>query len=105
MAKTIQTRIQNKHDLEVNWNASTLIPMQGELIIYDAEVDKNGHQLELPAGRPVPYTYERMKIGDGINSVNDLPFYLPSNIESWTFVYKSIDGTPVEKSVQVHVKP
>ena len=74
----ISTRIAQKHDLEVNWITATersnFVPMQGELIIYDIEVDSNGNTLALPTGRTTPYTYERMKIGDGKNTVENLPF-------------------------------
>ena len=86
MPKNIKTRIQNKHDLELNWNAATgFIPLQGELIVYDIEIDSLGNALtktvdgvtktvhEL-AGRTAPYTYERFKIGDGIHIAKDLPF-------------------------------
>ncbi len=53
-------RIVHKHDTEANWlKAMNFIPKQGELIIYD--IDDT-------------YNYERMKIGDGITNVNDLPF-------------------------------
>lgn len=72
MPKKIQTRIQNKHDIEANWKLATgFIPLAGELIIYDE--DEN-------------YSYKRFKLGDGIlNSetgtvegtpVSDLPFYV-----------------------------
>ena len=62
--KEINGRIINKHDIEVNWNkASTFIPEQGEIIIYD--IDEN-------------YNFERFKIGDGITNVINLPF---TNIE------------------------
>ena len=85
MSKNIKTRIQNKHDLEVNWlQALNFIPMQGELIIYDSEVDAEGKILnktvngevilQLPEGRTRPYDYVRFKIGDGIHSINELPF-------------------------------
>lgn len=58
--KIINGRIINKHDIEANWlKAENFIPKQGEIIIYD--VDEN-------------YNYERMKIGDGVHVVNDLPF-------------------------------
>ena len=61
-SKEIQSRIVHKHDTEENWNkAAYFIPKQGELIIYDA--DSN-------------YSYERFKIGDGITSINSLPFVL-----------------------------
>lgn len=73
--KTIKTRVINKHDIEANWlKAVNFIPWQGELIIYDKEIDANGNTLELPEGRQAPYTYERFKIGDGITNVNELPF-------------------------------
>ena len=53
-------RIVNKHDTETNWQKATgFIPKQGELIVYD--IDEN-------------YDYERIKIGDGVQNVNDLPF-------------------------------
>ena len=58
--KKINSRLQNKHDIETNWlKATTFIPKQGELIIYD--IDEN-------------YNYERVKVGDGVNTVNSLPF-------------------------------
>jgi hypothetical protein len=75
MIKTISTRIAQKHDLEANWlSFADFVPMQGELIIYDIEVDSTGKTLALPTGRTVPYTYERMKIGDGKTAVTALPF-------------------------------
>lgn len=53
-------RIVNKHDTEANWlKATGFTPKQGELIVYD--IDSN-------------YSYERIKIGDGVQNVNDLPF-------------------------------
>lgn len=53
-------RIVNKHDTEVNWlKATGFTPKQGELIVYD--IDEN-------------YDYERIKIGDGVQNVNALPF-------------------------------
>ena len=58
--KDFYSRIINKHDTEQNWNeAIDFIPKQGEIIIYD--IDEN-------------YSYERLKIGDGIQTVNNLKF-------------------------------
>lgn len=58
--KNISSRIQHKHDIEINWNkASNFIPKAGEIIIYDID--------EI-------YSYPRIKIGDGIKFVNDLSF-------------------------------
>ena len=60
--KHLNSRIQQKHDTELNWNKATnFIPKQGEIIVYD--IDDN-------------YFYERIKIGDGITPVTNLPFYL-----------------------------
>lgn len=80
--KTIKTRISQKHDLEVNWlKATGFVPMQGELIIYDIEIDAEGNTLTDESGKPLlpesrqePYTHERLKIGDGIRTVANLPF-------------------------------
>ena len=60
--KNINSRIQQKHDLEINWNkAVNFIPLFGELILYDP--DEN-------------YNYTRFKVGDGIKVVKDLPFVM-----------------------------
>ena len=64
--KIIESRIVNKHDTEENWtNSTTFIPKQGELIIYDTDDT---------------YKYERFKIGDGIKTINELPFCIPSEL-------------------------
>ena len=60
--KNIKSRIVHKHDVELNWNKATnFIPKQGEIIVYD--IDSN-------------HSYERIKIGDGVTNVNDLPFVI-----------------------------
>lgn len=75
MAKTINARLQQKHDIEANWDKATgFIPMIGEIIVYDKEIDDNGNSLSLPEGRTTPYTYARIKIGDGKRNAHDLPF-------------------------------
>ena len=57
---TFYTRIQNKHDIEANWDKVTnFIPLAGEIIVYDA--DEN-------------YNYSRIKIGDGITLLKNLNF-------------------------------
>lgn len=58
--KKFTSRIIHKHDTETNWLKSSLVPLQGELIVYDIE---NGVS-----------SYERLKIGDGVQNVNTLPF-------------------------------
>jgi hypothetical protein len=58
--KNLKARIVHKHDIEANWLLATgFTPRQGEIIVYD--IDEN-------------YNYERIKIGDGSNNVNALPF-------------------------------
>lgn len=58
--KIINGRIINKHDIEANWlKAVNFIPKKGELIIYDIDTT---------------YNYERVKIGDGVHTVNELSF-------------------------------
>ena len=88
MSKTINTRISQKHDFEVNWNkASGFIPNAGEIIIYDAEVDANGNELtgvrdssgNLPGSRTEPITTARIKVGDGRRNVIALEFASSSN--------------------------
>lgn len=56
-----KNRIIHKHDTEINWKkAINFIPKKGEIIIYDADDKVN---------------YQRLKIGDGITVISDLPFY------------------------------
>lgn len=53
--KTINARLQQKHDIEAHWKLATnFIPKAGEIIVYD---DLN-----------------KIKIGDGTTNVNKLPF-------------------------------
>lgn len=60
-SKRIKTRIVQKHAKESDWKkAINFIPLQGEVIVYD--IDEN-------------YNYERIKIGDGKQYVNSLPFF------------------------------
>ena len=56
---TIKTRVQLKSDTEANWNSHPMVPLSGELIIYSADTTHN---------------YSRLKVGDGVTSVANLPF-------------------------------
>lgn len=61
-------RVIHKHDIEANWNkAKNFIPKKGEIIVYDADEFIN---------------YQRLKIGDGITIISDLPFF-SNNSFSW----------------------
>lgn len=56
-----KNRIIHKHDTEENWKkAVNFIPKKGEIIIYDIDNKIN---------------YQRLKIGDGVTVVSELPFY------------------------------
>jgi hypothetical protein len=72
----MKERVQIKHDTSENWaKASKFIPLAGELIIYDGIIE-DGCYLEKP----------RIKIGDGIHKLNELPF-LNLNAENTTIEY------------------
>lgn len=64
--KTMQTRIQQKTDIEANWNQSDLVPFVGELIVYAP--DEN-------------HAASRLKIGDGVTTVSNLPFISMDGID------------------------
>lgn len=68
--KRIYGRAVQKHDLEKNWiKATNFIPMAGEIIVYDRDDNVADESLKGTC------SYERIKIGDGVQNVNDLPFY------------------------------
>ena len=84
--KILNSRIQLKHDTEVNWGkAENFIPKIGEVILYD--VDSN-------------HDCVRIKIGDGVTPINNLPFAVDYNetiadikIEGATLSYTKGNGT------------
>ena len=58
-----KARVQNKHDIEENWNKATnFIPLDGEMIVQDPDET---------------HAESRVKFGDGISVVIDLPFADP----------------------------
>lgn len=60
----MKDRILIKHDRASNWEkAINFIPLAGEIIIYDGVI-LNKEYIEQP----------RLKIGDGIHKVSELPF-------------------------------
>lgn len=74
MSDNIKSRIQLKNDTEENWNkAVNFIPRKGELIIYNTESSNDN-------ARPFP----RLKVGDGITSVVNLPFFDAGSINGMT---------------------
>lgn len=69
MAKIINGRYVQKHDVEANWlKATGFIPLEGELIVYEADET---------------CAYPRFKVGDGATNVNDLPFVESPTQADW----------------------
>ena len=67
----ITARTVNKHAVEENWEKATnFIPKEGEIIIYDA--DSN-------------HSSPRLKVGNGDNSISDLPFLIAPEAETITW--------------------
>lgn len=84
------TKIILTHDIEANWNidksnVQTLEP--GRVIVYDSEISKDatGNDIiaKLPEGRDKPYKHARIKIGDGVTPISDLPFATDAAIEDY----------------------
>lgn len=103
--KTMNTRVQNKHDLEVNWQkAINFKPLAGELIVYDAEKDDD----PIPEGREYRIARPRFKIGDGINNINTLPFSYGVGISSEEggeiFNSYTSDGANTASSAYTHAE-
>lgn len=75
--KRLNARYQQKIDTEENWNKATnFIPLKGEVIIY-ADPDNQNY---------IP----RIKIGDGITTVSQLPFSGKNN-DFYVDVYTTVD--------------
>ena len=57
MAKTIQTRVQHKHDIESNWKkAINFVPLQGEIVVYDIDENYNDGKVYVNAKDVGEYT-------------------------------------------------
>jgi hypothetical protein len=69
MQKILNTRISQRHDTKERWDAnSSSIPIAGEIIVYDPDATTS---------------FARIKIGDGVTSVGELPF-IEENINLYT---------------------
>ena len=91
--KKLTTRIINKHATAAVWNSTNFTPLQGEIVVYDPGYDSKDGKT---------YSRERMKIGDGTHTIQELPF--ANELEAVvTGTTKSIDvvtnvGTPTYTS-------
>jgi hypothetical protein len=64
----LYTRLQQKHDIPANWEKSNLIPLAGEIIVYDDRYMDSDYNEVIVASTV------RYKIGDGVTPVKNLPF-------------------------------
>lgn len=65
--KIIPSRVTLKHDTEAKWaDKKDFIPLKSEMIVYDEDDTHN---------------YKRIKLGDGVTTVVNLPFATISNTE------------------------
>ena len=69
MSDVLNARVSHMHDIEANWLLTNkFIPKLGEVIVYDKDSD---------------HAYERFKIGDGVTTVNDLPFSVEAGLKEY----------------------
>ena len=83
LSKTIKTRIQNKHDTAENWLKATFTSLPGEFYIYD------------------DYDPPKLKIGDGVHAVKDLPFSdepIENSLKITGTVTKALGGIAKDKT-------
>lgn len=81
----MKKQLSLKHDIAANWaKAVNFIPKLDELILYDGILE-NGVYVELP----------RLKRGDGVTKLNDLPFIesFSSNSAEIISIYDSSTST------------
>jgi hypothetical protein len=64
----MKARVSHLHRKEADWlKLTNWVPEAGELVIYDPDEE---------------YNYARVKVGDGISTLTDLPFFIQETIES-----------------------
>lgn len=66
----MKARVSQLHKTEAAWDKlSGFVPAPGEFIIFDPDVQ---------------HSYARIKVGDGITELKDLPFFIDSAIDDHT---------------------
>ena len=74
----MKARISHLHKTEKEWlKLKNWIPEAGEFIIYDSDEK---------------YNYARIKLGDGKNSLQDLPFFIESAIKAYSQAQRSSEN-------------
>lgn len=70
----VDSRIMQKSDIEGNWEKLTNFkPLKGEFIVYLPDKDKTWQDAN-GVTHTGTYEYARIKIGDGVTTINNLPF-------------------------------
>ncbi len=65
----MKARVSQLHKTEAEWSLlRDFVPLQGELIIF---------------GPDEHYNYSRLKIGNGVSKLNDLPFFIDYSINDF----------------------
>ena len=65
----MKARVSQLHKTEAEWQKfETLIPLPGEIIVFDPDANCN---------------YSRIKIGDGKNTLKELPFLINSAVSDY----------------------
>lgn len=77
--RVIKTRIKNKYDTKQNFDNASFIPLKGEILFYDID-----GILE----------HRKMKIGDGVTPIGDLPFADKTIITDLDDHRNTITGNP-----------
>ncbi len=83
-------RFTPKGDIEANWKKATgFVPLAKEIIIYKPDEK---------------HSYSRMKIGDGVTGINDLPFLVDvdGDIASKDWVNEAISAIEIPEVDQVY---
>lgn len=84
--KIFNGRIKQKHGTASEWSlATTFVPKDGELIVYDVDSDN-----------PSP----RFKVGNGVDKVNDLPF---SDDDIWAAINDLPTKTYIEEYIETNL--
>jgi hypothetical protein len=66
----VKARVSQLHKTEAEWlKLQDFVPLQGEFIVFDP--DKQ-------------HCYARLKLGDGITKLQNLPFFIDSAIDDHT---------------------
>lgn len=76
----MKARITFLHKTEAEWNKLNFKPDAGEIVVYDPDAK---------------FSYSRVKLGDGIHTLQELPFFIEAAILDRKL--DAIDGGRIEE--------